>query len=265
MVHGASGKKNLNMSIHDMSLQEQSLLFAELASLAYSDEKQVYKDAKGFGFTKVKFYDNGGAQAYRFENKNDIVIACRGTQPTEFNDIKADLKALPVMAETISRVHHGFKVEVDELWPFVSANLIDGPKVSQDLWFCGHSLGAAMATIMASRCMYEPELQDPMSLFKYGSPRVGWRKYVKSLGVDHHRFVNNNDIVTRVPMRIMGYVHHGSEHYMDCNGNVLIGYKPWRRFKDRMKGMWMGLRKLSIDNFSDHSMVCYIENIRKWK
>ena len=265
MVHGASGKKNLNMSIHDMSLQEQSLLFAELASLAYGDEKQVKKDAKGFGFTKVKFYDNGGAQAYRFENKNDIVIACRGTQPTEFNDIKADLKALPVMAETISRVHHGFKVEVDELWPFVSANLIDGPKVSQDLWFCGHSLGAAMATIMASRCMYESELQDPMSLFTYGSPRVGWRKYVKSLGVDHHRFVNNNDIVTRVPMRIMGYVHHGSEHYMDCNGNVLIGYKPWRRFKDRMKGMWMGLRKLSIDNFSDHSMVCYIENIRKWK
>ena len=122
-----------------------------------------------------------------------------------------------------------------------------------------------MATIMASRCMYEPELQDPISLFTYGSPRVGWRKYVKSLGVDHHRFVNNNDIVTRVPMRIMGYVHHGSEHYMDCNGNVLIGYKPWRRFKDRMKGMWMGLRKLSIDNFSDHSMVCYIENIRKWK
>ena len=45
------------MSIHDMSLQEQSLLFAELASLAYGDEKQVKKDAKGFGFTKVKFYD----------------------------------------------------------------------------------------------------------------------------------------------------------------------------------------------------------------
>ena len=56
-----------------MSLQERSLLFAELASLAYGEEKQVRKEAKGFGFTKVKFYDNGGAQAYRFENKNDIV------------------------------------------------------------------------------------------------------------------------------------------------------------------------------------------------
>jgi hypothetical protein len=43
------------------------------------------------------------------------------------------------------------------------------------------------------------------------------------------------------------------------------GYRPFRRFKDRMSGMWMGLRKLSIDNFSDHSMVNYIDNISKWK
>ena len=254
------------MSIHDMSLQEQSLLFAELASLAYGDEKQVKKDAKGFGFTKVKFYDIGGAQAYRFENKNDIVIACRGTQPTEFNDIKADLKAIPVMAETVSRVHHGFKVEVDELWPQVSTGLLnDLAKASQRLWFCGHSLGAAMATIMASRCMHEPELMDPICLTTFGSPRVGWRKYVKSLGVTHHRFVNNNDIVARVPMRIMGYVHHGTEHYINSNGGMVVGYKPWRRFKDRMKGMWMGLKEFNIDNFSDHSMVNYIKHISEWK
>jgi len=253
------------MSIHDMSLQEQSLLFAELASLAYGDEKQVKKDAKGFGFTKVKFYDIGGAQAYRFENKNDIVIACRGTQPTEFNDIKADLKAVPVMAETVSRVHHGFKVEVDELWPYVSAKLMQKKDETKKLWFCGHSLGAAMATIMASRCMHESELIDPECLFTFGSPRVGWRKYVKSLGVNHHRFVNNNDIVTRVPMRIMGYVHHGTEHYMNAHGVIWEGFKPWRRFKDRMRGMWMGLKTLSIDNFSDHSMVNYIKHISEWK
>ena len=256
------------MSIDGKTLQERSLLFAQLASLAYGDEKPVRKEAKAHGFTKTSFYDEGGAQAYRFENKTDIVIACRGTQPTEFNDIKADLKAVPVMAETVSRVHHGFKVEVDELWPYVSAKLLHtnpGNKRERNLWFCGHSLGAAMATIMASRCMHEPELINPECLFTFGSPRVGWRKYVKSLGVDHHRFVNNNDIVTRVPMRIMGYVHHGTEHYMNAHGDMWEGYRPFRRFKDRMSGMWMGLRKLSIDNFSDHSMVCYIDNISKWK
>ena len=251
--------------ISDMSLPERSLLFAQLASLAYGDEKAVRKEAKSFGFTKTSFYDNGGAQAYRFENKNDIVVACRGTQPTEFNDIKADLKALPVIAETVSRVHHGFKVEVDELWPSVSAGLVTSYKAGNNLWFCGHSLGAAMATIMASRCMYESELMDPKAVFTFGSPRVGWRKYVKSLLVVHHRFVNNNDIVTRVPMRIMGYIHHGTEHYMDCNGNMLVGYKPLRRLKDRLRGMWIGLKNLSIDNFSDHAMTGYIDNIKKWK
>ena len=253
------------MSIHDMTLQEQSLLFANLASLAYGNEKDVRKSAKAFGFTKTSFFDHGGAQAYRFENKTDVVVACRGTQPTEFNDIKADLKAVPVMAETVSRVHHGFKVEVDEIFPYIAPKLMEKKDETRKLWFCGHSLGAAMATIMASRCMYESTLMNPECLFTYGSPRVGWRKYVKSLGVNHHRFVNNNDIVTRVPMRVMGYVHHGTEHYMNAHGEIWEGFKPWRRFKDRMRGMWMGLRNLSIDNFSDHSMVNYIENISKWK
>ena len=95
------------MSIHDMTLQEQSLLFANLASLAYGNEKDVRKSARAFGFTKTAFFDHGGAQAYRFENKTDVVVACRGTQPTEFNDIKADLKAVTVIEEKISRVHNG--------------------------------------------------------------------------------------------------------------------------------------------------------------
>ena len=59
------------------------------------------KKAKELGFTTIEYYDRDGAQAYRFMNKKDLVIACRGTQPTQWNDIKADLKAIPVMAETI--------------------------------------------------------------------------------------------------------------------------------------------------------------------
>ena len=104
--------------ITEMTFHERSLLFARLASIAYSDDvEQVKKDVRKLGFTTVEFYNRAGAQAYRFMNKVDLVIACRGTQPTEFNDIKADLKAMPVVAETVSRVHRGFKAEVDELWP----------------------------------------------------------------------------------------------------------------------------------------------------
>jgi len=249
--------------ITNLSFKERSVLFAKLAQIAYMNEKAATKQAKSMGFTTVEFYNIDGAQAYRFMNKEDIVIACRGTQPTEFNDIKADLKAIPVMAETVSRVHRGFKAEVDELWPMVQEDIIRKANVNKTLWFCGHSLGAAMATIMASRCKHDIDLNDPVELYTFGSPRVGWRGYCNSLNVEHHRWVNNNDIVTRVPLAIMLYKHHGTEHYMNAYGNVR---KPtgWQRVKDRWRGMWMGLKKGSIDNFSDHSMVQYVANLERY-
>jgi triacylglycerol lipase len=250
------------MSIEKMNFKERSLLFANLASIAYSNIKDATKQAKKLGFTTTEFYERDGAQAYRFMNKHDLVIACRGTQPTEFNDISADLKAMPVMAETVSRVHRGFKAEVDELWPMISEDIARKANLGKTLWFCGHSLGAAMATIMASRCMHDIELNDPVELYTFGSPRVGWKKYCNSLNVVHHRWKNNNDIVTTVPLALMGYIHHGTQHYLNAYGKYR---KPtgWQMIKDRWRGIWMGLKKGKIDSFGDHSMVEYIKHISK--
>jgi len=240
-----------------MSFKEKSLLFAKLSSIAYNNIKDVKKQVKKLGFTTVEFYEKDGAQAYRFMNKEDLVIACRGTEPTQFNDISADLKAFPVLSETVSRVHRGFKAEVDELWPDICDDLV-GKK--QKVWFCGHSLGAAMATIIASRCMFYASVPDPVELYTYGSPRVGWKGYVVHLGVVHHRWKNNNDIVTTVPLAIMGYKHHGTQHYLNAYGKYR---KPtgWQMLKDRWRGMWMGIKQGKIDNFGDHSMVEYIKHI----
>lgn len=251
------------MGILQMDFSSRSLLFAKLSSIAYNDNiKEVKKQVKKLGFTIVEFYNRDGAQAYRFQNKEDLVIACRGTQPTCWNDISADLNAVPVVAETVSRVHKGFKTEVDDLWPMIVEDITRTQNLDNNLWFCGHSLGAAMTTIMASRCHHDPELPNPIETYTYGSPRVGWPTYVKSLGMVHHRWVNNNDIVTRVPLTIMGYRHHGEEHYLNAYGNVR---KPtgWQRFKDRWRGIWMGLKQGGVDSFSDHSMenyIAYLEN-----
>ena len=247
-----------------MDFPNRSLLFARLASISYnSNIKEVKKQAKKLGFTTVEFYNKEGAQAYRFMNKEDLVIACRGTEPTEFNDISADLKALPVMAETVSRVHRGFKAEVDELWPMICDDLVRTQNRNKKVWFCGHSLGAAMATIMASRCFHYASVTDPEELYTYGSPRVGWRTYVKSLGVVHHRWKNNNDIVTTVPLALMGYVHHGNQHYLNAYGNYR---KPtgWQLVKDKWRGMWMGIKQGKIDSFGDHSMEQYIKHLEAY-
>ena len=120
-----------------------------------------------------------------------------------------------------------------------------------------------MATIMASRCHLYEGIPNVEELYTYGSPRVGWQKYVDSLAVKHHRWVNNNDIVTRVPLRIMGYIHHGELHYLNIWGNVR-NPTGWQLVKDRLRGMWRGLKQGKIDNFGDHSMVNYVEHLDKY-
>ena len=100
-----------------MEQSKRSGLFARLAEIAYADKKKATAYAKAIGFTKTQFFDVDGAQAYIFSNKDDCVVACRGTEPTQFNDIKADLNALMVDAELGGKVHKGFQKEVDDLWP----------------------------------------------------------------------------------------------------------------------------------------------------
>ena len=153
------------------------------------------------GFPEIRYYDRDGAQAYIFGNDDDRVIVCRGTEPNDWNDIKADLDLATVIAETAGRVHRGFKREVDDLWPRLEQALVNN---TRPLWFTGHSLGGAMATICAGRCQLSYIQSNPRALYTYGSPRVGNRRYVNYVHIEAYRWVNNNDIVTRVPPCVAG-------------------------------------------------------------
>lgn len=243
----------------EWGLFRKSLLFAELSMLAYFDEPIVVPKIQEIGFRAARLLDVEGAQAYVFTTAHEKVIAFRGTEATEWNDIKADVNAWPVIAETIGRVHWGFKEEVDTLWPVLEQELIQN---TNDLWFCGHSLGGAMATICASRCKLAYSHNHPVGVFTYGSPRVGTKKYVNHCKVDHIRWVNNNDIVTRVPPVWMGYHHVGREMYLNAYGKVRK-VTAYQRLKDRYRGFKMGLRQGKIDHFADHAIVRYVEYIQQ--
>ena len=244
-------------SIETLGRLRQSLLLAELANIAYLPMQPVLQLVGPLGFDQVEFYDRDGSQASRLENRTDCVIVCRGTEPTEWNDIKADVNAMSVIAETIGRVHRGFKKEVDDLWPLVEQALADNIKT---LWFAGHSLGGAMATICAGRCFLSHIRSMPHSLYTYGSPRVGNRAYINHCDIDHIRWVNNNDIVARVPPPWFGYRHSGREMYLNTDGQ-LRRLNGWQRTKDRIRGFLGGLRQFRVDPISDHQMGCYIESI----
>lgn len=249
----------LEQSVDHLSLLRQSLLFAELSKVSYYRPDIVNAALSAAGFENIEFFDRDGAQAYIFESQNDCMVVCRGTEPNEWNDIKADVNALSVLAETAGRVHRGFKREVDDLWPRLERSLKDNEK---PLWFAGHSLGGAMATICAGRCKLAEIPSNPAGLFTYGSPRVGTQRYINYVKIPHYRWVNNNDIVARVPPAWMGYRHSGRELYFNCFGR-LRKYSKVRRLRDSWYGFMLSLRKFKIDHLIDHSMLCYLENIKR--
>jgi triacylglycerol lipase len=255
--HGIDLFSRLDDPIAELTRLQQSLLFAELSQIAYMPPRPALSCVRKIGFRESLYFDRDGAQAYRFRNEHDCVIVCRGTEPNEWNDVKADANAVTVLAETIGRVHSGFKQEVDDLWPILERALAGNRK---PLWFAGHSLGGAMATICARRCRFSKTSAHPEGLFTYGSPRVGDRAYVNYCRLVHYRWVNNNDIVTRVPPTWWGYRHGGREMYIDSRGRVR-NVQGWRRVVDRLRGFIHGLGRLRIDQFSDHSIEHYIAYI----
>jgi triacylglycerol lipase len=237
----------------------KSLLFAELAKIAYLDRADAGQLAFQMGFPEVRFYDRDGSQAYVFGNNCDAIVTCRGTEPHEWNDIKADLDAVTAVAETVGRVHRGFKREVDDLWPRLEQALLNN---NRTLWFTGHSLGGAMATICAGRCKLSHIRSDPRALFTYGAPRVGNRRYVNYVNLEFYRWVNNNDIVPRVPPTSFGYRHSGQEVYINAHGKV-CRVTDWQRSRDRLRGILKGLIAGHFDPLSDHSLDEYVKHIRK--
>jgi len=247
------------MAVKNEFSYDNALLFAQLAQHAYLDEKQFKAQAKLMGFNKVVFFNKDGAQAYGLSKDKQIILAFRGTEPTQMNDLAADAKAFHVKNELgVGRVHKGFKNEVDDIWVDIEAWL-DKQKFDQ-AFTCGHSLGGAMSTIAASR------LPKGTICYNYGSPRVGTPGWVKQFNKDYtlYRFVNNNDAVPRVPFALMYYKHAGTLHYINTYGNIRNA-TAWQRFKDRFRGYRAAWRKRQwFDSFYDHSMVNYVERIKEF-
>lgn len=244
-------------AVSPLTTWERSLFFAQISQIAYRDPQHSEDLFTRLGLRTRAFIDREGAQAYLLGNGSDLVVACRGTEVQERSDLKADVNALTVVAETVGRVHRGFKTEVDRIWPDIERSLGD---TSDSVWFTGHSLGGAMATICAGRCYLSHIAAVPTGVYTYGAPRVGTKRYVTHTHLPHVRWVNNNDIVTRVPPAWLGYRHTGDRYYIDSDGHIRSMTKR-ERAKDRWKGFRESLMNRKVDHFADHAVADYVSNI----
>jgi len=249
------------MSLSKLSLTEISHAMACFSQAAYTDDcSALFAE---YGFTqKYKFLDKDGAQGHVVCSDDEILITFRGTQPDHINDLAADLDTLP-KKNGPGKVHEGFRREArklyDQVIEFVKDNL-DGHKI----FVTGHSLGAAMATYIAQELNWLKPGNE-IKLYTFGSPRLGDHHYVNAMDIEHHRFVNCNDIVTHVPPAAIGFKHHGNLHYINFYGNIRPLSK-YQRFKDSMRSHWRALKNFQFfEGIDDHSMDHYISKLKKIK
>tara|TARA_R110000851_G_scaffold15212_3_gene50475 strand:+ start:242 stop:997 length:756 start_codon:yes stop_codon:yes gene_type:complete len=237
------------------SQMERALVAAKLSAAAYKTEAQAKVICKKMGFPWCKLISNDGAEVLVVKDRNDLWFAFRGTEPSKLNDVMADLKVVKNSAIAGGKVHGGFQQEVNDLWMDILAELEhnDQLKVRKDVYITGHSLGAAMATIAATR--YQPE-----ELFTFGSPRVGGHKFIRNIKCPHLRFMNNNDIVCRIPPAWLGFVHHGEMIYFNANG-VKQDKPTWSDLFTGMLNSWK--RWKFFDGIVDHGMPNYVKAITK--
>jgi triacylglycerol lipase len=231
----------------------------------------AYNNPESFGqeFPDATFISNKGSDCYVWKDGDNTLVVFRGTQPTQWSDIKADLKFRKV--ESVNKlgfVHRGFHDALDVIWPQLTEairNKSESPNTkSNKLWFAGHSLGGALATLAAGR--YNNET---IRLYTYGSPRVCGKKFPKGLKFNHrYRFRNNNDIVARVPPEWLGYQHisanGGNFIYFDSRGLPHKGFSRMFMLKHWWLGLWRGFfQDKTWDSFQDHDISIYYRLCRE--
>ncbi len=260
---------------------EFSILLGGFSDLAYikSEEELVRELSARFpGYSllrKVSEKETGyDAQAFVAYDDKNVIISVRGSEfPFVSMDWRNNSKFFQYTNRDVSSycpgagMHGGF---------FQSALRIkavglqgEGPgsayreierlqKEGRNLYFTGHSLGGAIAQVLALFTSYETDLHVS-GVYTYGEPKGGNSFYQdchdKKLRDVTFRFINNRDVVARV--RGPGnYVHVGNLAYFDRSGDLY----SVNTYSTRL-GVFGDILLMRV--FTDHRIKSYNKLLRK--
>ena len=174
-------------------------------------------------FTGVRFFEDTTTQCFVASDDRFAIVAFRGSEGRLrdgdvypgyiWADWVTNFSFWPEPWEKGGKVHRGFKAALAEIWTDLEAYLSELRMNNLKIWLTGHSLGAALATLAADRC------DGVQGLYTFGSPRVGDKVFNEAFNVNTYRFVNNSDIVTKVPPSGM-FKHVGELKFIDSNGII---------------------------------------------
>jgi hypothetical protein len=204
---------------------ESATALAWAAQLAYETADKGDRILTRWGWRRDAMLDGVFSEALPFTIASGFVahagqttiVAFAGTEPDNPLEWIRNFSVRP-----IDGMHKGFKAGVDALWEGKRLpELIDA---ASEIYFCGHSLGGALAVAAADRlCRDTPEAAVKIrGVYTMGMPRVGTEQFARtyndapvgpnsSLGQRTFRLVHGKDIARHLPPTIppFGYRHVG--------------------------------------------------------
>ena len=257
-----------SFNFHVRCYDPQNALGLALASeLSYQNESAIREQTARWGFGQFRFFENKESQKQAFIAANDeaILVAFRGTDQDEIKDWLADLNFF-LDDGPWGKVHYGFQHALSSVWFDMKAFLMPLLDPKRKLLITGHSLGGAMAVLAAADLIKEG--LSVHNLYTFGQPKAGNGAFAHELNKRekpyYFRFVNHNDIVPRIlPSMIFDYQHAGQKYYFDGNGKLHRRQLPYiEELWDRIAYKWLPCL-VPHEDFGDHSMKKYIENLEK--
>lgn len=158
-----------------------------------------------------------------------------------------NLRIAPIpykIANQRCKVHAGFFRAFQKLDAQIAAQL----QTQKPLLCCGHSLGAAIATLAGHA--YRAQV-----VYSFGSPRLGDKHFCQAYPVTLHRMCCVDDIVTRLPSS------HGPSIYQHIGEAIYLGEKQRKRDRFKMKLRQPELFLKSPKHLSDHAPINYSQRL----
>lgn len=254
---------------------ELAIRAAELSELAYASDKEIASNLRPRHDNELRPFCNGAVRGFVFRENKIVWTVFQGTNPKQIKSWIIDLDARKIPAEYVAEhkgnrfsIHKGFY----DAYLSVKRDIIHsyrGLSEPRDQFkVTGHSQGAALA-VCSTLFGFNGTGVKPET-FLFGCPRVGDKKFAKIYnkyqGENTYRFVNNNDVVCRMPLGLsewvhrfipvlrwlpMGFRHVGQFLYFNRFGR-LQDVSKWELFKDRFKGRFAFCHWLT-DGLRDHS------------
>ena len=230
---------------------------AELSRLIYQKNSSIRRKVlNSVQLQETRFFDHSNTQCNVIEAENFAVLVFRGSQ--EIQDWLSNLSTILTKWPQGGMVHWGFKDALEKVWDEV-ASYLDTLKVP--IFYTGHSLGAALATLAASK-------RTPAAIYTFGSPRVGDSNFVQSLiAVNMYRVVNHRDAITFIPPNgLFNFSHAGELHYITSDNKMLIDPNIEIITNDRDSSAPQGIGDYRRwfdppEHFADHTPVNYVARL----